>query len=452
VLDISWSNDGLQVMACSWDGTVACMELLQNEIGKPLSIDECSQVLEKRYGRRMNGGKAAVNIIEHPGLLEAKDKEDEARQKEKEAKRWHPDPDKNSSSSTATIIRGPTDRQIETVTADGKRRITPIFIPLTIENSEKMQTFGKAGLQSSSDAQKSKIVIEKRGENSMDSPSKTSGGVEDGERGVISIKAPVAPSPPPLSSEVVSITKAPTKRGRPPAAEKERESERPPKSPPAPEVACPRPASPSTAPQSSLPTIAATSIQKLSLTRSSLTSIDVLPLPKAQKTLVTSVPKEWRAEVENWVYSSGDRSLHKLRGVRFGDLSPSPSTSWEVLFDSPILLLSATAEMCAVSCENGSLHVFSSHGSRLCPPLAILGPASKMTSSGWLLLVITTPGVVHMWDFDTCTPVIHSEAITHLIRGRGICVHAISIDQQHSPVVSLSNGRAYAYDLHLKTW
>ena len=34
-------------------------------------------------------------------------------------------------SPTKPVIRGPTDKQIESLTKDGRRRITPVFIPLS---------------------------------------------------------------------------------------------------------------------------------------------------------------------------------------------------------------------------------------------------------------------------------------------------------------------------------
>lgn len=40
VLDMSWSSNGLYLMACSWDGTVACVIFTQAEIGTPLTMEE----------------------------------------------------------------------------------------------------------------------------------------------------------------------------------------------------------------------------------------------------------------------------------------------------------------------------------------------------------------------------------------------------------------------------
>jgi WD40 repeat protein len=47
VLDLTWSFDGLVMMACSWDGTIACVQFEETEIGKALSINE--KVYETNY-------------------------------------------------------------------------------------------------------------------------------------------------------------------------------------------------------------------------------------------------------------------------------------------------------------------------------------------------------------------------------------------------------------------
>lgn len=40
VLDLSWNSSGLQLMACSGDGTVAFFQFTENELGTALTIEE----------------------------------------------------------------------------------------------------------------------------------------------------------------------------------------------------------------------------------------------------------------------------------------------------------------------------------------------------------------------------------------------------------------------------
>lgn len=40
ILDLSWSTDNNILLACSTDGTVACLQFAPNELGTPLSEDD----------------------------------------------------------------------------------------------------------------------------------------------------------------------------------------------------------------------------------------------------------------------------------------------------------------------------------------------------------------------------------------------------------------------------
>ena len=64
--------------------------------------------------------------------------------------------------SSQRLAKGPTDRQIETIMPNGRRRITPLYIPLDLEGPDLGQpTF------SSSTMERSKIIVEKRESNSL---------------------------------------------------------------------------------------------------------------------------------------------------------------------------------------------------------------------------------------------------------------------------------------------
>ena len=96
-------------------------------------------------------------VIENPDMLKAK------------YSNGHPQSPASASAAekAKVVMKGPTDKQIEARTSDGRRRITPIFIPPpTIENGAKSATpvvpFGSAEFGSSSTQEKSQIAIEKR--------------------------------------------------------------------------------------------------------------------------------------------------------------------------------------------------------------------------------------------------------------------------------------------------
>ncbi|CAL1273718.1 unnamed protein product [Larinioides sclopetarius] len=188
VLDISWSQNGKQLIVCSWDGTVAYIGLSDEEIGKPATDDEKNTLHQSLYGKSMamtnHSASAALTVVENPDILKFQEEikvKDEENSKEEIVNGSPALPMANDygiskvelqsssnsqSSRPAPHIKGPTDKQIETRLADGRRRITPLFIPPPPDIGEVPAPFNSRAPPtfSSSSESKSKIVIEKRDE------------------------------------------------------------------------------------------------------------------------------------------------------------------------------------------------------------------------------------------------------------------------------------------------
>ncbi|XP_068087033.1 protein HIRA [Anabrus simplex] len=185
VLDLSWSYTGLQLMACSWDGSVAFVEFSEDELGKPLSPEEKASLHERMYGKSLTASTVGQAIVvETPELLAVRERNEQLQQQQQQQQQQQalvannianttptssqPLPvDQTSQSSTPlTPHKGPINKQIETRTSDGKRRITPMFIPPAPDTGDVPTPFGVTGAQAptfrSSSEAKSSIVIEKR--------------------------------------------------------------------------------------------------------------------------------------------------------------------------------------------------------------------------------------------------------------------------------------------------
>ena len=105
ILDLSWDASGSQLMACSWDGTIAVVTFRTDEIGEQMSFKEMTEMLDKYYGSSMND--ITEIVIENPAMMHLKDTAKEAPVDE--------------------TPKGPK-KQIITKRKDGKKRITPAFI------------------------------------------------------------------------------------------------------------------------------------------------------------------------------------------------------------------------------------------------------------------------------------------------------------------------------------
>ena len=168
---MSWTTDGKTLLACSMDGSVAAVILSSKEMGTPIPDSKQYELMRDRYGKNfgtianiktsatMTNGAGPV-VIENPEMLK-----NDANIK---TTNGHDFSRSNSATSKNRLYpQGPTDKQIEARTSDGKRRITPIYIPMsTAENGTQISgtasRFGITEFGSSSTQERSKIAIEKR--------------------------------------------------------------------------------------------------------------------------------------------------------------------------------------------------------------------------------------------------------------------------------------------------
>ena len=152
----------MTLIACSMDGHIASFNFSGKDIGTPMSISDKNQLFKKLYGRT-----SGIAVADKPVLIE-----------NAELLKLNSDSDAlgdfsdtfTDKSSTWSPIKGPTDKQIEVKTSDGRRRITPMFIPPTLEGdwsrNSTMSSDGTMGMgrmiSSSSSEPKSRIKIERR--------------------------------------------------------------------------------------------------------------------------------------------------------------------------------------------------------------------------------------------------------------------------------------------------
>lgn len=166
ILDLSWSHDGYILLACSGDGTVACLQFNEDQLGKPLSEDDKNSLYQRMYGKDatidISSQAEKEMIIENAELLSVAMKPrgppvliPTAQIKDTPPPAFK-SPQVLTSSANPPSHNKPILKQVETKTADGKRRITPMFIPLTEEGPA-----APVELSSTSQA-RSQIVIEKK--------------------------------------------------------------------------------------------------------------------------------------------------------------------------------------------------------------------------------------------------------------------------------------------------
>uniref|UniRef100_A0A2I3HTS4 Protein HIRA n=1 Tax=Nomascus leucogenys TaxID=61853 RepID=A0A2I3HTS4_NOMLE len=136
IMDISWTLNGLGILVCSMDGSVAFLDFSQDELGDPLSEEEKSRIHQSTYGKSlaiMTEAQLSTAVIENPEMLKYQRRQQQQQLDQKSAATR----EMGSAASVAGVVNGESledirknllKKQVETRTADGRRRITPLCI------------------------------------------------------------------------------------------------------------------------------------------------------------------------------------------------------------------------------------------------------------------------------------------------------------------------------------
>ncbi|XP_053626132.1 protein HIRA homolog isoform X2 [Plodia interpunctella] len=415
VLDISWSSDGLNLLACSTDGSVACIQFTNKEIGTPLSKDEKNAFYEKIYGKCLansGGGELTSNLlVECAEIMLARERQqpgapqlDTTPKADKSQSRVSAP---SLSASPASPLLRPMDRQIETRTSDGKRRITPVFIPLTQADanqlycSESLGSLPGGGPEncfSTSSQSKSRIRVEVR--DIVIQPNVSNHAVHINDNGLDSRlrKRSASSLPGPCAQQLSS----------------KRAGAGAPRAPP------------------SAPALA--------------------PPPLGSAGPVVRAAGSHRLQVVNKACNTHYGTLSKLQLIPNNSILNDPV--WECYLGSAVTCVACDARWAALCTADAVLHVFRLAGGGACralPPLALMSQAAKLTISGDTLAVVTTTAELAIWDMagDVCLvrPLSFRSLLTE-----GVTVTNCTLLEDGNPLISLSNSKSYIYSKKLCAW
>ncbi|XP_047512693.1 protein HIRA homolog isoform X1 [Pieris napi] len=421
VLDLSWSSDGLNLLACSSDGTVACIQFTNKEIGTPLTLEEKNSLYEKIYGKcpaNESGGDLSSNLlVECPEILLAREKQEAKKETPKEETTPKNDksqvqqkpiytPSPMSTQSSPAPLR-PMDRQIETRTSDGKRRITPVFIPLThADANESLGSIpgGNENCFSTSSQSKSRIIVERRDD--------------------IIIH-------PNVSNHALSRS---NDNGLDQRLRKRTTSTLP--GPKAEDLQAKRSCTSPTEQVSSRGVYLGPSLPVPALGTAG-------PIVRAAGLL--------RLQVVNKAYNTPYGKLSRLELIPNNTASNDPV--WDACLGSPVSCISCDARWLCVSCTDGSLHVWRNAKPkpyRALPPLALPSPAHKLSLNGDTLSVVTSSAELTMWDLNNATCSLRSLSFRNLLSNNATVTNCTLVDG--NPMISLNTGKSYIYCKKLWAW
>ncbi|XP_064619273.1 protein HIRA-like isoform X2 [Lineus longissimus] len=470
ILDISWSQKGMELIACSVDGTVAYLQFSPEELGTPLTIEEKVQLHQKIYGKSMlstsKNQQPASQIIETTAMLKL--------QQQKEQER--------GSRDSQPVLNGNTPQkrtthQIETKTPDGRRRITPIFLAPQpdLNLSEVPQPFSANSSQPTftSSLEKTKIIIEKQDTvtDSSCSPTKVSESriqtITDSMPSMSALdskaveKCKQTSATPAEKSEKEKKDKVSEKeKSKEKDKDKEREKEK--KLSLKRKMETPTGASGKQGPgrprkdrtldqhrlmATSTPIVPFISTPQTPDTRVVLPASLQLPSLRIENTSIQVEHSDGRSniEVEN-DYRAGIHTVHKVRLIKDG------SVSWENLLSARINACCGSKSYVSVACEDSTISIFSSSGRQVISSLALDSNVAIFQSKGSYLMAATSKGHLYVWDLHTLQAVIKRESLSTIITDKTIRIESSRLTEKGQPILSFSNGKSFTYRLDLGCW
>uniref|UniRef100_A0A8C3NHY6 Protein HIRA n=1 Tax=Geospiza parvula TaxID=87175 RepID=A0A8C3NHY6_GEOPR len=492
IMDISWTLNGLGILVCSMDGSVAFLDFSQDELGDPLSEEEKSNIHQSTYGKSlaiMTEAQLSTTIIENPEMLKYQQRQQQGDQKNSSIREGSGN---STAPKVASMVNGESledirknllKKQVETRTADGRRRITPLCIAQLDTGDFSTAFFNSipisgtlSGSMMSSQSNQQLMSLDSNAANSLNTskpsvePTAASIKPTDDAANKDGVNATSASAAPSASSSSVLTTPS---KIEPMKAFDSRFTER----------------SKATSGTAVVTNTNQTVVDRLkdqnlikdnkpkdilessSDSEEKIPAVKPLSVPKRKLELegetvekkkkgrprkdsrlvpvtltvqISSDPSMY-LEVENEMTTVGGSKLSRLKCNREGK-------EWETVLTSRILAAAGSCEIVTVACEKRTLSVFSACGRRLLPPIILNTPISTLHCTGSCIMALTTAATLSVWDVHKQTAIVRDESLQTIFSGSDATVSQILLTQHGIPVMSMSDGKAYCFNPSLSTW
>uniref|UniRef100_A0AAR2K5S1 Protein HIRA n=1 Tax=Pygocentrus nattereri TaxID=42514 RepID=A0AAR2K5S1_PYGNA len=438
IMDITWTLNGLGMLVCSMDGTVAFLDFSQDELGDPLNEEEKNTIHQNIYGKSLAitmETQLSSTIIENPEML----KYQQERPGAQTTSRVQGAGLENQTPKLTNVVNGESledirknllKKQVETRTADGRRRITPLCIAqLDTGGTPALNSVGQKSnllLTAASKIEPMKALDSRFTERSKATPGVTSAPVNLGISPLDSSDSEdKVQKAPPLAKRKTDMEAAEVvekrKKGRPRKDAKMMMAV--PQAYPQVQDGSPKPGQTS-------PTISLK-----------------LHAPAIQKSFTIQVGTDpvMYLEVENDASVVAGARISQLRCSRDG-------REWDTVLPSRIATATGSSDVVAVACEDRTLSVFSACGRRLLPSIMLPAPISTLHCSAFFVMALTASATLSVWDVQKQVALVKNESLHSILSGSDATVSHSMLTDQGVPVVGLSNGKSFCFSSAMETW
>ncbi|XP_031624833.1 protein HIRA homolog [Contarinia nasturtii] len=453
ILDLSWSQikDQTVLLACSTDGTIACILLSEDELGTSLSAEDKNSVFQREYGKTidLNLSESSMDkgiVPEYSEFLNIDESKSidtvifnnnknngtntNAPSSNKSASKFG-DVESSSlpiSTKSVAVPQNTTpmkaiEKQIETRRADGKRRITPMFVPLSVEQ-DSHETTKETPSVADSTGNISNTALEKKMNEQMSKGSV----VFDSALTTIQLSDSST-----LSAGESSINTSPPNRIN--TAQLDNRLTKVP---------------PARATLTKVPIKDPSDIDEPTLRRTILKNINAGKAAPYNK-VELKVLNEHQIKIHNNFSTTSSGPICKVTGII------SNKIEWETFIGSPVVNCSLSAKyvlICSKDCTIRFLHI--KNGTPVLPIMHMPSPVIQCVFSinSDLGGVVTECGQIRVWNLTECS--IFISATCHdLFASTSTTAPIVSyfhVTEVGILYILLSNGCAYSYNKNLESW
>ncbi|EDW05919.1 protein HIRA homolog isoform X1 [Drosophila mojavensis] len=402
VLDLSWGPQQCLLMACSGDGTIACLQFSEEELGTRVPEVEKKAIFKRKYGGCIEDNYAIKQQARSVPEFTSYALPNAAMER-----RLPVQPGQAGTASPARAIS----KQTETRTKDGKRRITPMFIPLN-DLSEPISTMGSSSISSSGIGTGSNAIQSNSNSNSTNSGNHSLGTAGAGTTNAVSGVEPLMPEP---------LFTRPEPVGRlmlPPAAT----------------------ATAAIAPRRN-------SMQLLSDSNSSNTLGPKMQITANSKCEFTKSSQDYRIHVQNGHLKTGYGMVAKVTAQL------SREQLWEMYVGSPVINVNLCSKYVMLCSLDGSMRLLAMPtGCPIFPAISLNSVAVHCTFSpdNQMVGVLTECGLLRIWHITKRRIRVATNCL-ELLTKHGMALQ-FAITDQGMPLIGFPSGNSYSYSTTLKSW
>lgn len=414
VLDLSWSKNGLNLYACSFDGTIAILIFDQSDIGKALTDQEKNTIYQKMYGISPLERHNNTLLIENPAILKMNGSQPFEVQKVN-SKMEVKQPSKNVVKPLLPAVK----KQIETRTSDGRRRITPIFIPSTPDGAEEINVLPF----SSSCESKSQVVVERVNNIIEPNISNSCSNFSQESQNPTIIDSTIPKSIPTSVLQVSPNNKVESKKKPEPVT--------------------------LTSNMFAAKKIAFNRVEDDEI------SLDAKPVvaPITVQTRRFNIADQStdRVIVENDKCNTISGPISKLKVYRNNQIA------WEQVFSSNVIKYCSnkTLSLIIVALSNSTLHILDlKNGSLLNPPYVLSSPVTSISCNNQYLLCMTQYSL-SVWNIQKHECILHEVKLNTLMcsnKNKPVNVQKCMLTDNGTSVITLTTGKSYMFSISAKCW